>query len=178
MLPMARTRTDRSRLQRALAVTLLLCCAPWADAAAAPFTAGKPVKFSPGNPKARAMLSRIADLREIVAERFGVAMVDLNGDGRAEIIVQSESSGFCGSGGCTTVVVEQQGKRMVTLLTQNLFPGLVVTNEKVGAYHALAASDDKGGIAIADKKGTPLHGKQMVYPMAGQPLAARQGRVR
>lgn len=156
---------------KAIAMATLLAglLAPaWAQT----YTAGQPLQFKSGNPKARAMLGRIADLKDVVAEDFAVAMLDLNDDGRAEIIVQSRSSGFCGSGGCTTLVVEQRGQRMVTLLSQNLGDGLGTTQEKIGAYRALAALDEQGAIAIADKKGTPLHGKPMVYPMAGAAMAA------
>jgi hypothetical protein len=158
------------RTPHAIALATLLAgflTPAWAQA----YTAGQPLQFHPGNAKARTMLGRIADLKDVVAEDFAVAMLDLNDDGRAEIIVQSRSSGFCGSGGCITLVVEQRGQRMVTLLSQNLGDGLGATQEKIGAYRALVALDARGAIAIADKKGTPLHGKPMIYPMAGAAVA-------
>jgi hypothetical protein len=48
-----------------------------------------------------------------------------------------------------------------------VFEPLAVTNEKIGIYRALAIADDKGGIVIGDMRGTPMFGKQLVYPMNG-----------
>lgn len=149
---------------------LALSCVTLAGAVMAqnqpPYTAAKTLDFRTGNAKAGAMLARIPELRDVVSERFGVAMVDLDDDGRDEIVVHSQSSGFCGSGGCATVVVQQQGNRMVTLLSQHLTEPIGVTQQKVGRYHALAMLDEKGRVAVADRRGTPMHGKQMVYPLA------------
>jgi hypothetical protein len=136
-----------------------------------------PLEFKPGNPKMAAMLARLSATRELAAEAFSVAMLDLNGDGQQEIIVRSDGRGFCGSGGCLTVVLEQQGPMVAPLLSQNLFPNLGVTREKVGAYRALAALDPSGAIVVGDKAGTPLYGKPLVYPMqaaaGGRPAAAQ-----
>ena len=74
-------------------------------------------------------------------------------------------SDYCGSGGCATSVLERRGSKDVTIFSQNLYDSLAVTNEKIGGYAALAIIDDKGKIAIDGKEGTPMHGKQMVYPM-------------
>ena len=139
----------------------------------------RPLDFRPGNPKQAAMLAKVPDAREIVAEPFSLAFVDLDGDGKNEIVLRSDSSAFCGSGGCLTVVLQQRGNQMATLLSQNLFPDIGVTDQTFGAYRALAALDDKGGIAIGEKPGTPLHGKRMIYPMLAQvaeaPAAATSG---
>ena len=40
-------------------------------------------------------------------DRFVAAFVDLNGDGRPEAVVRLTSSHWCGSGGCTTLVLER-----------------------------------------------------------------------
>lgn len=135
-------------------------------------TTAKPLDFRPGNAKQASMLAKVPDAREIVTEPFGLAFVDLDGDGKNEIIVRADSNANCGTGGCLTVVLQQRGSQMATLLSQNLYPNLGVTDQKFGAYRALAALDDKGGIATGEKPGTPLHGKLMVYPMLAQAAEA------
>ncbi len=132
----------------------------------------KPLEFRPGNAKQASMLAKVPDAREVVGEPSGLAFVDLDGDGKNEIIVRADSTANCGTGGCLTVVLQQRGSQMATLLSQNLYPNLGVTDQKFGAYRALAALDDKGGIAIGEKPGTPLHGKRMVYPMLAQAAEA------
>lgn len=152
----------------ALIVTSLLAAQVLLQGAALAQSGASPLEFRPGNAKQAAMLAKVPDAREIVAEPFGLAFVDLDGDGKNEIIVRADSNANCGTGGCLTVVLQQRGNQMATLLSQNLYPNLGVTDQKFGAYRALAALDDKGGIAIGDKPGTPLHGKRMVYPMLAQ----------
>jgi hypothetical protein len=125
----------------------------------------EPLEFKPGTAKTKATLSRVPELRELVADPFSVAFVDLDGDGKNEMVIASTSSAFCGSGGCLTMVMQQRGPRLVTLLEQNLFPGLGVTKEKFAGYRALAALDEKGQIAVANRPGAPMHGKLMIYPM-------------
>jgi len=147
------------------------CCAALAMAAtvlsAGAVDVGPPLKFAPGTPKLKARLQAIPALRELIAESFAAALVDLNDDGNNELVVISRSDAFCGSGGCMTVVVEVKGGRARVLLQQNLDPSMAVTRESFGSYHALAAVDATGAVQIANKPGTPLHGKPMVYPMLG-----------
>jgi len=150
---------------------VFVALAPLAAPAHAQSTA-KLLEFQPGNPKQAAMLAKVPDVRELVADPFGLAFVDLDGDGKNEIIVRADSSANCGTGGCLTVVLQQHGSQMATLLSQNLFPNLGVTDGKFGAYRALAALDGRGGIAIGEKPGTPLHGKAMIYPMLAQAVEA------
>lgn len=132
------------------------------------FTPGKLLDFQPGTPKMAASFARVPDAQDLVTGRFVVATADLNDDGGSEVILQSADSEYCGSGGCLTVVLAIQpgGKKTAMLLSQNLDSSLAVTNEKVGAYRALASVMEDGKIQVGDKKGTPLHGRQMVYPMA------------
>jgi hypothetical protein len=65
------------------------------------------------------------------------------------------------------VVLQKRANGIVVIFGQNLFEPLAVTNEKIGIYRALATADDKGGIVLGDKRGTPMFGKQLVYPMNG-----------
>jgi len=163
-----------ARVKAVLALGLVAAAAASFGQAAPQFHIEQVVEFKPGTPKARAMLARVASLRDLVTDPFQVAGVDLNDDGRKEILVMGASSSYCGSGGCLLVVLEQQGNRMATLLEQNVPGALAVTKEKVGAYRALAALDASGAIAIAiaNKPGAPMHGKAMVYPMAAGPATS------
>lgn len=45
--------------------------------------------------------------------RYAVAWKDLNGDGRPEAVVYLTSNAWCGSGGCTLLVLERAGDRFI-----------------------------------------------------------------
>ena len=144
------------------------------------FTPDKPLKFDAGTPKAQAMLARTPEVRDLVAEAFGIAAADLNDDGAGEIILVSRGSGFCGSAGCQLVVLEKQGPGKIAAILSLYVQSedLAITKEKVGGYHALAQLDGKGGIAVSDRKGTPLYRKPMVYTVqagATPPATAAAG---
>ena len=129
------------------------------------FTVGPALDFKPGSAKARAILSRIPDVRELVAERFVVASVDLDDDGRNEIVVKSESGSFCGSAGCSVSVLAQRGNKVVTIGSFYSAGSLAVTNEKVRGYRALASIDENGAIEVLNKRGDAMHGKPVVFVM-------------
>lgn len=42
-------------------------------------------------------------------EKYVVAFTDLNGDGKPEAVVHLVSNDWCGSGGCTTLVLARDG---------------------------------------------------------------------
>lgn len=136
------------------------------------YTPGPALDFKPGSAKARATLARIPEVREIVAERFAVASVDLDDDGRNEIVVISESGSFCGSAGCSVTVLSQRGNKAVVIGGFYSAGALAVTNEKLRGYRALASIDEKGAIAVLNKRGDAMHGKPMVFAMT---LAAPAG---
>jgi hypothetical protein len=164
-------RTDvdaEARMAQVILFIALLLTGQLLQGSAHAQATARPLEFRPGNAKQAALLAKVPDAREVVAEPFGLAMIDLDGDGKNEIIVRADSNANCGTGGCLTVVLQQRGSLMATLLSQNLYPNLGVTDQKFGAYKALAALDDKGGIATGDKPGSPLHGKLMIYPMLAQ----------
>ncbi|MGA7521408.1 MAG: hypothetical protein WBW84_02945 [Acidobacteriaceae bacterium] len=129
------------------------------------------ISFVPGTPTDAATFVAVPSSKSLVQGSFDIAYEDLRGDGNKEIILQSTSSDFCGSGGCETVVLERNGAQYVTLLDQNLSSPLAVTNDKVNGYDAIASIDDKGNIGVDDKQGTPMCGKQMVYPMQLPPVS-------
>jgi hypothetical protein len=138
------------------------------------FTAQHAIHFSTGTDQDRKMLSAILSARDIVAQPFEIAREDLNDDGLEEVILMGTSSYWCGSGGCTVVVLDNRAGKWVPIReNQNLYRPLVVTNEKIGEYRALAAVDDKGVIALGDRPGTPMSGKQLVYAMKDYETAAQ-----
>lgn len=157
------------KLHRLITLAFILLIGTTANAVTQQvYTVAKPILFKPGNDKLKATFAKIEDAKDVMEGKYMVGTADLNDDGRMEIILQSNDSLYCGSGGCLTVVIEQpqpNNPKTFTLLSQNLGSSLAVTNEKLGNYRALASLMDDGKIQIADKKGTPLYGKQMVYPM-------------
>lgn len=159
---------SRASLLSPLAALVFAAGAPAASAAAeSTWQIAAPVEFQDGNAAMRQRLQVLAPLRKLIAEPFGYALVDLDDDGSRELIVIARSSGFCGSGGCRAVVMQlKRGQAPRTLLDQYLVESIATTREKAGGFRALAIVAN-GGIQIADRLGSPLHGKPMVYPMDG-----------
>jgi len=149
-----------------------------ASPAQTPKSATEPLHFKPADARMRAMLAPVKDAQSMLDGAFEVALADLDGDGQNEIIVKAEMSPMhCGrDGACNTVVLQQRGKRVVTLLKgQNTFSPLALTHARHGAYRALAFVDEKGRIEIGQRQGSPLYGKPMLYPMdAPKSAAARR----
>jgi hypothetical protein len=129
------------------------------------FTVARLVQFAPGTDPIRKLLSADPSLRDMIAGKFSIAREDLNDDGSKEMILISEELMWCGSGGCSFAVLELRGGKIVTILSGNVSGTLALTSEKIGQYRALASVDVKGAIVVGDKAGTPLFGKQLVYPM-------------
>jgi hypothetical protein len=141
--------------------------AGFAGAQASSWTVDRVLDFAPGTSAALGEFASQTDLQEIVGEgEYVFAKADLNDDGQMELIVQAQSSGFCGSGGCFTLVLAQRGGQPVPLLRQNLFGVLAITREKANGYRALAAVDDNGKLLKGDRPGTPLYGRPLVYELA------------
>jgi hypothetical protein len=129
------------------------------------FTSHHIIQFAPGTEQVRKLLSADPSVSDLVAGDFEIAREDLNDDGSKEMILLAQGSMWCGSGGCSLVVLELRSGKIATILSGNVAGILAVTNEKVGGYRALASVDDKGTIFLGDKAGTPLFREQLVYPM-------------
>jgi hypothetical protein len=152
---------------RAVLAGLTCFAAGLAGAQASSWTVDRVLELAAGTSDALGEFASQVDLQEIVAERdYMFTKVDLNDDGQMELIVQAQSSAFCGSGGCFTLVLTQRGGQPVPLLRQNLFGVLAITREKANGYRALAAVDDNGKLLKGDRPGTPLYGKPLVYELA------------
>lgn len=86
--------------------------------------------------------------------KFRYAAVDLNGDGKNEYFIAFSSSYFCGSGGCTSYLINSDFtlKNKFSVLT---FP-IVVTNNKTEGWSDLVMfSGSKNRIVKHSKEGYP-----------------------
>lgn len=63
--------------------------------------------------------------------RFKLESIDLNGDGKREHFVFFQNSYFCGSGGCTYLLLDPQG-RLITRFTVADIPVIVLTSKTKG----------------------------------------------
>jgi hypothetical protein len=134
------------------------------------FTAHHLVQFEKGTDQDRQQLSVIPVASTVDVKPFEIAREDLNDDGSNELIIRSASD--CGSNGCPTWVFEdRRGSAVAIRMWMPTLPRLAVTNEKVGAYRALAPLDDHGEIVVDEKPG-PGFGKQIVYRMPVPSAAA------
>jgi hypothetical protein len=97
---------------------------------------GQPAR-NPGEVSAHSMQSLKAFLQRYDADlkdQFVAGFSDLNGDGKPEAIVYVTSNGWCGSGGCTTLVLirDADSWRLLTKITATRPPIRVLTNTSNG----------------------------------------------
>ncbi len=100
---------------------------------------------------------------EGVKEEYFSAFVDLNDDGTQEAIVYLISDWWCGSGGCTTLILAPEGSsyRVVTKTTITHLP-IRVLSTKSNGWHDLAVWVQGGGIVHAYEAKLSFNGK--TYP--------------
>lgn len=79
--------------------------------------------------------------------RYFAAFVDLNGDGAPEAVVYLSGGGWCGSGGCTMLILARTDStfRVVTKITITRPPIRVLTSTSRG-WHNIAVWVQGGGI--------------------------------
>jgi hypothetical protein len=89
------------------------------------------------------------------------AWIDLNGDGKKEVIVYL--LGWCGSGGCSTVILEPQGSsfKIITYLTIVKLPIRVLATSAHG-WHDLSVFVQGGGALEGYDADLRFNGKK--YP--------------
>ena len=141
---------------------LLAVATPVASQTPPSVTPGELLVFKPGNAAARAVLSPVTSVADMVKEEFAVALVDLDGDGRQEIVVQVAGRG-CDRFGCMTMVLQQLGRRTATLGGLQARLRLAASNEKIGSYRALTQIDEQGRIALGDRPGWPKYREPLVH---------------
>ena len=80
-------------------------------------------------------------------EHFIAALADLNGDGSPEAIVYLTSSGWCGSGGCTMLILEQAGGSWRLLTKASITrPPIRVLGTKSNGWRDVGVWVQGGGI--------------------------------
>jgi hypothetical protein len=148
-----------------LGICVAMAASPWASGQTPRrYTMDREIQFERGTDGARRLLTRTPEAREIVAGPFDIAAEDFNGDGAKEIVLIATSGPMCSDRGCSLVILEKRPGKIVAILSHFLPQSLGVTKEKSGGYFALALLDGNGGIALGEK-GTPMAGRQMVFPM-------------
>jgi hypothetical protein len=102
--------------------------------------------------------------------------VDLNGDGKPEVIVYLKGSSWCGSGGCTTLILTPKGLsyKLVTKVTITRLPIRVLTSKSNG-WHDLSVRVQGGGVSHAYEAKLSFNG--ITYPSnPSRPPARRLGK--
>lgn len=94
--------------------------------------------------------------------RVRLAQADLDGDRQDEVIVYLEGQSWCGSGGCTALVLRRRGAsyRIVTSMTIVRLP-ILVLNQVENGWKSLAVRVGGGGIRPHEAV-LPFNGKS--YP--------------
>jgi len=97
------------------------------------------------------------------AARYFSAFVDLNGDGSKEAIVHLTGHGWCGSGGCTTLILAPKGSsyRLVTKIPIT-WPPIRILTSKTNGWHDISVWVQGGGIQPGYEAGLSFDGK--TYP--------------
>jgi hypothetical protein len=86
-------------------------------------------------------------LDEGLKDRFVAALADLNSDGTPEAIVHLTSSDWCGSGGCTTLVLARDSDswKLLTKITITRPPIRMLTTKSNG-WHSIGVWVQGGGV--------------------------------
>ena len=109
-------------------------------------------------------------LRDSVASddktvQYFPAFVDLKDDGTKEVIVYLTNGGWCGSGGCTTLVLAPQGSsyQVITkiMITR---PPIRILATKSNGWHDIAVRVQGGGVVRAYEAKLSFNGKS--YPIS------------
>jgi hypothetical protein len=108
--------------------------------------------------------------------RYARAFVDLDGDGRNEVVVHVMGSLWCGSGGCTTLILASKGASydVISKITVNRAPIRLLETRSQG-WHSIAV-EVRGGEAELRFDGKSYPGNPTVPPARPLPKGA-PGRV-
>lgn len=133
-------------------------------------TPGEPLVFTPGNARARAVLLPVASVAQVVKKAFSVALADLDGDGKQEVIVKS-GDWNCSREGCPVIALQQLGARTVTLGEVYTHSKVVLSREKINGYRALLEVDESGRIAVGTQPNWPRYREPLVHTLEVSPPA-------
>jgi ketosteroid isomerase-like protein len=86
-------------------------------------------------------------------QRYSAAFVDLKDDGKREVIAYLSDRDWCGSGGCTTLVLAQIGSdyQLISKITVTRLP-IRVLNTRTNGWHDLSVVVGGGGIRAVEAK--------------------------
>ncbi|WP_264565325.1 hypothetical protein [Flavobacterium sp. N3904] len=108
------------------------------------------------------------------SKRFIFFEYDLNDDGKKEILVGLTGSYFCGSGGCTQYILDNQGA-VISRFTVADYPIVIDTEKSLGWKNLFIPSGGKNRIVKFDGKKYPsnpsLQPELKVIPGDGLPRA-------
>jgi hypothetical protein len=104
-----------------------------------------PVLFAAATPIPASAAAFLADTLHLA--RYRAAAVDLNGDGRPEVLAYAEEPAHCGSGGCDLTVLSPtaRGWRVVTTMSVTR-PPIRLLPGKTRGWHDLGVHVAGGGI--------------------------------
>jgi len=107
--------------------------------------------------------------------RYAAAFVDLNDDGTQEAIVYLISPEWCGSGGCSSLVLEPKGSsfKVITRTTITRLP-IRVLSKKTNGWHDLAVWVGGGGIRPGYEARLSFNGKKYPGNPSGPPAQRLQ----
>jgi|SRR5216684_134720 len=106
------------------------------------------------------------------ATGYFAAFVHLRDDNTQQAIVYLTNDGWCGSGGCTMLILEPTGStyRVTTKVTTTR-PPIRVLSTKTNGWHDLAVRVQGGGVVHAYEAKLPFNGKS--YPISPSMPAAK-----
>jgi hypothetical protein len=116
--------------------------------AAIPSAPGQTQRKQPSAPDLVEFLRRFVETRDHSrTTRYSAVFTDLNGDRIPEAIVLLRSGGWCGSGGCTTLILTQSKSswKIVTRLTITR-PPIRVLKESTNGWRNITVWVEGGGI--------------------------------
>jgi hypothetical protein len=92
--------------------------------------------------------------------QYLVAFVDLNGDGKREAIVYLMGRGWCGSGGCNTLILTGDGRPWKVLSSITITrPPIRVLSSKSHGWHDISVWVQGGGIRPGYEAALSFNGK-------------------
>jgi len=147
---------------------VLLIAAHFAAAQAIPDSLTKALQNYVGTPDA-----------ESKASEFAVTFVDLNDDGVKEAIVYLSSNGWCGTGGCTMLILTPEGAsfRVVSKIPAVRLPIWVLTSKSNG-WHNIGVVGRKNGTEPMYESILSFDGKSYPYVSDGAELHGKiEGKV-
>ncbi len=82
---------------------------------------------------------------------IGIALYDLNNDGKQEVITYLQNKGYCGSSGCRFHILKQtsefgakKGIKYYSIASGQIYPDIKILNTRTSGYHDLLIEDKRG----------------------------------